>query len=94
MNRSQTHYQRLNVATDATFEQICKAFHQQAIKCHLEANPDCKDEATARFKLLQAAYLVLLSPLYREIYDREMGLNVPQHTSPRKSNASGPPTPG
>lgn len=90
MNRSQTHYQRLKVAIDATDEQIRKAFRQQALKCHPDKNPDSKEEATARFKLLLAAYLVLLSPPRRALYDRKLGLKVPKKESPSASDAPGP----
>ena len=63
------HYETLDVARDATEEELKRAYRKMARRYHPDANPGDAD-AEARFKELSAAYEVLSDPERRSRYDR------------------------
>jgi molecular chaperone DnaJ len=60
-------YGVLGVASNASQEEIKRAFRALARQYHPDANPD--PEAEARFKQINAAYEVLSDPVKRQRYD-------------------------
>ena len=63
------HYQTLEVARNASPEDIKAAYLKLARKYHPDKNPDDKT-AKAKFQKVQAAFDVLNDPSKREMYDR------------------------
>ena len=63
------HYEVLGVARDVDDDELKKAYRKAAIRHHPDKNPDNVDEATERFKEIQAAYAVLGDPHERRWYD-------------------------
>jgi curved DNA-binding protein len=62
------HYQTLGVPTDASADDIKRAYRKMARKYHPDVNPG--PEADAKFKAAGAAYDVLGDPEKRAAYDR------------------------
>lgn len=62
------HYEALGVASDATADEIKRAYRKMARKYHPDVNPGA--EADAKFKAAGAAYEVLSDPEKRAAYDR------------------------
>lgn len=69
MHAMSDYYELLEVAKDATPEQIKKAYRKAAVKYHPDKNPGDSD-AEARFKEVSEAYEVLSDPEKRQMYDR------------------------
>ena len=67
--KSQDFYAVLEVADDACFEEIKKAYHSCAFKYHPDRNPGNK-QAEERFKEIGRAYAVLRDSDKKEHYDR------------------------
>src|SRR3954467_15382307 len=63
------YYEVLEVARDATPEQIKKAYRGLARKYHPDVNPGDKT-AEGKFKEAQQAYDILSDPEKRSLYDR------------------------
>jgi molecular chaperone DnaJ len=63
------YYEVLGVETDATVEQIKKAYRQQALRYHPDRNPGDK-ESEDRFKEATEAYEVLRDSEKRALYDQ------------------------
>lgn len=63
------YYEILEIARNATPEEIKKAYRQKAIKFHPDKNPG-DAEAEKRFKEISEAYEVLSDEKKRHIYDR------------------------
>ncbi|XP_065222541.1 dnaJ homolog subfamily C member 21-like [Planococcus citri] len=64
------HYDVLEIAKDASNEDLKKAYRKLALKWHPDKNPDNIDEAKREFILVQQAYEVLIDPQERAWYDR------------------------
>eukprot|EP00999_Lentomonas_sp_LEN2_P002241 NODE_353_length_1603_cov_14.495935_g321_i0.p1 GENE.NODE_353_length_1603_cov_14.495935_g321_i0~~NODE_353_length_1603_cov_14.495935_g321_i0.p1 ORF type:complete len:344 (+),score=73.40 NODE_353_length_1603_cov_14.495935_g321_i0:89-1120(+) len=64
------YYQILGVAKDADEDAIKKAYRKLALKYHPDRNPDNKEEADKKFKLVGEAYEVLSDEKKRKLYDR------------------------
>eukprot|EP01025_Chloroclados_australasicus_P002755 TRINITY_DN10629_c0_g2_i2.p1 TRINITY_DN10629_c0_g2~~TRINITY_DN10629_c0_g2_i2.p1 ORF type:complete len:310 (-),score=53.27 TRINITY_DN10629_c0_g2_i2:433-1260(-) len=61
-------YEVLGVGTDASLDEIKKAYKKQALRLHPDKNQndeDCKH----KFQQLQRAYVILSDPEKREVYD-------------------------
>lgn len=67
---SDDYYEILGVPRTATEDDIRKGYRRQALRWHPDKNPDNKEVAEERFKLVSEAYEVLSNKDKREIYDR------------------------
>ncbi|XP_055956263.1 dnaJ homolog subfamily C member 21 [Patella vulgata] len=63
------YYDVLGVPRDANAEDMKKSYRKLALKWHPDKNPDCLEEATNQFRLIQQAYEVLSDPQERAWYD-------------------------
>ncbi|MGB3616512.1 MAG: DnaJ domain-containing protein [Catalinimonas sp.] len=75
------HYERLQVARDATAQDVKRAYRRQAARLHPDVNraPD----ATYEFQALQEAYRTLSDPTHRYLYDQRLDhVAVPRAASP------------
>lgn len=68
MNKNNNLYEILGVTTDATDEQIKKAYRKLAMKYHPDKNSS--PEAAEKFKNINHANEILSNPQKRQIYDR------------------------
>ncbi|XP_006895240.1 PREDICTED: dnaJ homolog subfamily B member 8 [Elephantulus edwardii] len=62
-------YEVLGVQSNATQEDIKKAYHKLALRWHPDKNPDNKEEAEKKFKQVSEAYEVLSDSSKRSVYD-------------------------
>ena len=69
MSTKNTYYDVLGVTSDASDDEIKKAYRKLALKFHPDKNPDDK-EAEDRFKRISEAYAVLSDSAKRREYDR------------------------
>ena len=63
-------YQRLDVAPEASAEQIGRAYRRLAHSVHPDAHPENPDDAAVRFREITEAYEILSDPARRARYDR------------------------
>ena len=63
-------YAVLEVARDASADDIRRAYKRLAVKWHPDKNPDNREHAEAQFKEVSAAYEILADPNTRTAYDR------------------------
>ncbi|KAJ2864705.1 DnaJ sub B member 6 [Coemansia erecta] len=63
------YYEILSIPYGATPEEIKKAYRRLSLKWHPDKNPNNRDEAAERFKLIAQAYSVLSDPELRQRYD-------------------------
>lgn len=68
MTQQRDLYEVLGVARNASPEELKKAFRQQALKYHPDRNKE--QDASERFKEVNAAYQVLSDPQRRTAYDK------------------------
>ncbi|MBO0693700.1 MAG: J domain-containing protein [Acidimicrobiaceae bacterium] len=88
-----TLYHRLDVPSDATSEQIARAYRRLAHSAHPDAHPD-DPQAPTRFRELTEAYEVLIDPGRRAGYDRAQpggGAPVGLSPDPRQPSRTTPP---
>lgn len=64
------YYDILEVPRSATDQDIKKAYRKLALKWHPDKNPDNKEQAEEKFKLISEAYDVLSDKQKRDVYDR------------------------
>lgn len=76
MAEKRDYYEVLEVAKDASAEEIKKAYRKKAIQYHPDKNPGNK-EAEEKFKEAAEAYEVLSDPQKRKMYD-QFGFSGPQ----------------
>lgn len=81
---SDDYYEILGVPRTATEDDIRKGYRRQALRWHPDKNPNNKEAAEERFKLVSEAYEVLSNKDKRNIYDRygKEGLSA----SPRRED--------
>lgn len=68
--KTRDYYETLGLSRAANETDIKKAYRKLALKWHPDKNPDKKEEAEAKFKLIGEAYIVLSDGKKRSIYDR------------------------
>ncbi|HEX2024621.1 MAG TPA: J domain-containing protein [Acidimicrobiales bacterium] len=83
-----SHYEVLQVATDASREEIRRAYHRQARRHHPDTHSgsgrEIVEEAHRRMEAINAAWTVLGDSTRRRAYDAEIGLRpMPSATSRR-----------
>lgn len=66
---STCYYETLNIGRTADAEEIKRAFRKLALEWHPDKNAHRLEEATERFKLIQAAHAVVSDPNERAWYD-------------------------
>lgn len=64
------YYKILDIDKSATPDEIKKAYRKMAFKHHPDKNPDNKEQAENKFKLISEAYQTLSDPEKKEIYDK------------------------
>lgn len=67
---SDDYYEVLGVPRTATEEDIRKGYRKQALRWHPDKNPNNKEQAEERFKLVSEAYEILSNKDKRQVYDR------------------------
>ena len=65
-----SYYELLELDTNASDNDIKKAYRRQAIKWHPDKNPNNREQAEARFKQVSEAYEVLKDERQRGLYDQ------------------------
>lgn len=68
------HYQRLNLLTNASTDEIKTEYRKLALQYHPDKNIEDKDKAERKFKKIAEAYAVLSDPVKRSLYDRQLGI--------------------
>lgn len=81
-----TYYDLLQVAPNASDEQIRTAYRRLAKHHHPDTNPVDRNLAAARFRLVQEAYDHLRDPLKRREYDQDIKTQVWFSLSPYNEN--------
>ncbi|CAI2164980.1 15944_t:CDS:2 [Funneliformis geosporum] len=70
MESKETYYEILGIETDASEDDIRKAYRKQALLWHPDKNVQRKEESEAKFKKIAEAYEVLSDTNKKQIYDR------------------------
>ncbi|KAG0567217.1 hypothetical protein M758_7G161600 [Ceratodon purpureus] len=68
-SESRSLYEVLGVSSNATHEEIRRAYHKSALRLHPDKNPDDED-AKEKFQQLQNVMAILGDPEKRELYDQ------------------------
>jgi hypothetical protein len=74
--RDSAYYDTLGIATDASEQDIKKAYRKASMQWHPDKNPDNEEEAQAQFIKIGAAYETLSDASKRQQYDRH-GVDIP-----------------
>ncbi|KAF6027326.1 DNAJB6 [Bugula neritina] len=69
-SKNEDYYEVLGISRTATSAEIKKAYRKQALQWHPDKNPEKKEEAETRFKLIAEAYEILSDKEKRQIYDK------------------------
>ncbi|CAG8650378.1 57_t:CDS:2 [Paraglomus occultum] len=69
MSVKSSYYDILEISTEATDEEIRKAYRKQALQWHPDKNNHRLEEAEVKFKEIAEAYEILSDPEKRQIYD-------------------------
>jgi curved DNA-binding protein CbpA len=80
-------YRRLDVASEASAEQIGRAYRRLAHSLHPDAHPEAPD-AAVRFREITEAYEILSNPARRARYDRDRQPSTPADVRPRRPAAN------
>ncbi|KAI9500198.1 DnaJ domain-containing protein, partial [Coemansia spiralis] len=70
MSLETSYYEILGLSSSASPEEIKKAYRKLSLKWHPDKNPENKEVAEEKFKLLAEAYSVLSDSEMRGLYDR------------------------
>eukprot|EP00033_Pygsuia_biforma_P001708 GCRY01001914.1.p1 GENE.GCRY01001914.1~~GCRY01001914.1.p1 ORF type:complete len:190 (+),score=21.64 GCRY01001914.1:214-783(+) len=68
-SKESSYYETLGVKTNASQQEIKKAYRTLAMKWHPDKNPDNREEAEVKFRSIAEAYEVLKDEEKRQIYD-------------------------
>ena len=80
MVKDSTLYDRLQVSSSATENDIKKAYRKLSIKYHPDKNPNDKEEATKKFQEISEAYSILSDSEKRSKYD-QVGMDYVKNDS-------------
>lgn len=80
-------YRRLDVAPEASPEQIGRAHRRLAHSLHPDAHPQTPD-AAVRFREITEAYEILSNPARRARYDRDRQPSTPDDVGPPRPGAN------
>lgn len=85
------YYRILEVGRDASQDDIRRAYRRLALRLHPDKNPQCREAAEARFKVVSEAYEVLSNEEKRRKYDRygSSAFNAPPPAESPPSQLSG-----
>ncbi|KXS14163.1 DnaJ-domain-containing protein [Gonapodya prolifera JEL478] len=81
-------YAVLEISRDASQDDVRKAYHKQALRWHPDKNPNNREEAEEKFKLVSKAYEVLSDTSRRELYDSH-GLESSTRGASARGSTSG-----
>ena len=87
---SNKYYEILGINKDATEDEIKDGYKKMARKWHPDKNPQNKDEATEKFKMISEAYNILSDPSKKEIYDKYGEDGLKQHDNGMDRNGQSP----
>uniref|UniRef100_A0A7S3G1J8 J domain-containing protein n=1 Tax=Palpitomonas bilix TaxID=652834 RepID=A0A7S3G1J8_9EUKA len=79
MGRGVDYYSALGLTRTASAADIKKAYRQLALKWHPDKNPDNKDEADEKFKLVNEAFSVLSDEKKKKEYDELVDAGMADH---------------
>lgn len=72
------YYEILEVEQTASRDEIRKSYHRLALRWHPDKNPDNREEAENKFKLITEAHTCLYDPVLRDEYDAKLSREVPK----------------
>ena len=83
------YYEVLGIATNASAEEIRRAYHRMAFQCHPDRHQET-DEAHKKMQAINEAYVILSDPIKRREYDlpRGYGSRVPKFNKGSKVKIS------
>lgn len=87
MVETQTHYEHLRVAPEATAEEIRESYRRLSARYHPDRHPRHPDAAARIMAVINVAYDVLSDPSRRASYDRSIGLPGARASGPGAGHA-------
>jgi curved DNA-binding protein CbpA len=88
MSRSLSHYEILEISRSSSPEEIKKAYRRLALIHHPDKNPNNRQQAEEKFKLIAKAYEILSDPTKRAHYDM-YGSETPTQPQQARAYATG-----